>query len=212
MAGRRRGSGRERAQGRLPVIRVYLEQGRTWTFASAVDHPGWSRRGKGDEAALDVLESYRGRYARAVGSEPEGALHVVATVPGNGTTEFGAPDIPGPHDGEALQPDELAAVRACWEALDQAAAAASPQLRKGPRGGGRDRDAVLAHVREAERSYARALGVRLPPRTPWDEQRAAVLGALATAQDTKWPVKYAARRIAWHVLDHAWEIEDKSLS
>jgi hypothetical protein len=25
-----------------------------------------------------------------------------------------------------------------------------------------------------------------------------------------WPVRYAARRIAWHVLDHAWEIEDKS--
>ena len=25
-----------------------------------------------------------------------------------------------------------------------------------------------------------------------------------------WPVRYAFRRIAWHVLDHAWEIEDKS--
>ena len=23
-------------------------------------------------------------------------------------------------------------------------------------------------------------------------------------------VRYAFRRIAWHVLDHAWEIEDKS--
>ena len=28
--------------------------------------------------------------------------------------------------------------------------------------------------------------------------------------DTAWPVRYAARRIAWHVLDHAWEIEDRS--
>jgi len=25
-----------------------------------------------------------------------------------------------------------------------------------------------------------------------------------------WPARYAARRIVWHVLDHAWEIEDKS--
>jgi len=25
-----------------------------------------------------------------------------------------------------------------------------------------------------------------------------------------WPPRYAAARIAWHALDHAWEIEDKS--
>jgi hypothetical protein len=25
-----------------------------------------------------------------------------------------------------------------------------------------------------------------------------------------WPLRYAARRIGWHVLDHLWEIEDKS--
>jgi hypothetical protein len=24
-----------------------------------------------------------------------------------------------------------------------------------------------------------------------------------------WPIAYAARRIAWHVLDHAWEMEDR---
>jgi hypothetical protein len=28
----------------------------------------------------------------------------------------------------------------------------------------------------------------------------------------KWPPAYAARRIAWHALDHAWEIEDRSES
>ena len=32
----------------------------------------------------------------------------------------------------------------------------------------------------------------------------------AGAVDWKWPPRYAARRLAWHVLDHAWEIEDKS--
>ena len=25
-----------------------------------------------------------------------------------------------------------------------------------------------------------------------------------------WPHRYAARRIAWHVLDHAWEMEDRA--
>ena len=27
---------------------------------------------------------------------------------------------------------------------------------------------------------------------------------------THWPVRYAIRRAAWHVLDHAWELEDRS--
>ena len=30
------------------------------------------------------------------------------------------------------------------------------------------------------------------------------------ASALEWPARYAARRIAWHVLDHAWEIEDRS--
>jgi hypothetical protein len=25
-----------------------------------------------------------------------------------------------------------------------------------------------------------------------------------------WPQRYAARRIAWHALDHAWEIDDRT--
>jgi hypothetical protein len=34
-------------------------------------------------------------------------------------------------------------------------------------------------------------------------------GELAAAS-ASWPLSYAARRLAWHVLDHLWEIEDKS--
>jgi len=30
------------------------------------------------------------------------------------------------------------------------------------------------------------------------------------APGKRWPPRYAARRIAWHALDHAWEIEDRS--
>ena len=193
---------------------VYLEQGRTWTFACAVDWPGWARRGKGDDAALEELLAYAGRYAAVVQGFSPGALHVIGTVPGNATTDFGAPDARGPWDESPGDTDVLAArLEDCWAAFDRAVAGASAELRKGPRGGGRDRDAVAAHVQEAERSYGRMIGVRLPPRTPWDEQRTALAAAVrAGAPDARWPLRYAVRRFAWHVLDHAWEIEDKSLS
>ena len=37
-----------------------------------------------------------------------------------------------------------------------------------------------------------------------------ILAALtAPATETPWPAPYVARRIAWHALDHAWEMEDK---
>jgi hypothetical protein len=195
---------------------VYLELGRAWTFACALHWPGWCRRGKGEEAALEALEAYAGRYAAVIGpSFIPGELEVVGQLPGNATTDFGAPDAKGPWDDEPLAGAEagLQAERldACWRAFDRVLAAAPAELRKGPRGGGRDRDAVAAHVQEAERTYARKIGVRLPPRTPWAEQRAALLGALATGTaDGAWPARYAVRRIGWHVLDHAWEIEDRT--
>jgi hypothetical protein len=35
--------------------RVGLEIGSTWVFASAVDWPGWCRRGKGEDQAIAAL-------------------------------------------------------------------------------------------------------------------------------------------------------------
>jgi hypothetical protein len=202
------------------VTRVYLEQGKTWTFACAVDWPGWCRRGRSDEAALEALQHYAGRYAAVVGSAAgedvaPGELHVIGTVPGTATTDFGAPDARGPWDVEPLDEVEgarqAALLTACWQAFDAVVGRAPEQLQKGPRGGGRDRDQIAAHVQEAERAYARKVGRRLPPRTPWQEQRQALAYALTHDGPARaWPTRYATRRIAWHVLDHAWEIEDKS--
>jgi hypothetical protein len=43
------------------------------------------------------------------------------------------------------------------------------------------------------------------------EFRDAIVGRLEKpAPDPRWPIRYAARRIAWHALDHAWEIEDRT--
>ena len=193
-----------------------LELGRTWVFASALDWPGWCRRGRGEEAALDALVACAGRYGAVAGPAfAPGELRVVGRAQGNSTTDFGAPDARAPEDDEPLDTAEAGRMagllEASWRAFDEAAAGAPARLRKGPRGGGRDRDAVVDHVREAERSYGRKVGARLAPRTPWEEQRAALLAVLrAGAPGGAWPARYAFRRIAWHVLDHAWEIEDKS--
>jgi hypothetical protein len=199
------------------VVRVSLELGQKWVFASALDWPGWCRRGRGEQAALDTLLDYATRYATVAGPGfGPGELRVVGQVPGNRTTDFGAPDAQGPWDAEPLPPDEAdrltGLLEACWGYLDPVVAAAPEKLRKGPRGGGRDRDAIADHVRGAERTLScPKAGIRVLPRTPWDQQRAALAATLrAGAPGGTWPARYVIRRSAWHVLDHAWEIEDRS--
>jgi hypothetical protein len=211
---------------------VYLEAGRRRVFACAVDWPGWSRAGKDEEGALEALAGYAPRYA-AVAAEagvafpPEAGdrLDVVERVPGSSTTDFGAPGQVPAVDGRPLvdgEPERLIRlVAASWTVLDRVAAGAPADLRKGPRGGGRDRDAVVRHVLGAEASYARKIGIRHHEPALGDANAVAALrGAITTTLRTApgagpvvprgWPPRYAARRIAWHVLDHAWEIEDRS--
>ena len=178
--------------------------------------PGFCRRAKSEAEALAALDSYRPRLARLLGTAaPEGGFEIVGRVPGGTTTDFGAPGSLGPGDEGALEAAEAARLAthldSVWAAFDRVVAGAPAELRKGPRGGGRDRDAVAEHVREAERSYASRLGLRLPPRTPWPSQRQALVAALREGTTAgAWPPRYGVRRIAWHVLDHAWEIEDRS--
>jgi len=192
------------------VNRVYLEVERSWAFACAIDHPGWQRRGKGEAAALEELESYRQRYADSTGTAPRGELQVVGTLHGDMSTAW-APSLQGSWDAEPLSSKEIQLVKVCWDVLDRTVGSVSAELRKGPRGGGRDREQIVDHVREAERSYGRKIGARVPPRTPWEDQRAEILERLAEPTHDAWLPKYAARRIAWHVLDHAWEMQDKTL-
>jgi hypothetical protein len=199
----------------MTPARVYLEEGARSVFAVSLDWPGWCRRGRTADDALDTLDAYRDRYATVVGGGfAPGDLEVVGTVAGTKTTDFGAPDARGPWDASPPTGAELerqvGVLRTSWAYFDEVVAAPPEVLRKGPRGGGRDRDAVVDHVREAERAYAPKFGTRVPPRTPWPEQRASLADALlAGPSDALWPVGYALRRVTWHVLDHAWEIEDR---
>jgi len=205
---------------------VFLEVGARRTFASAADWPGWCRAGKTEQAALEALAAYAPRYADVAKlakvsftGEPT-SFKVVERLKGHATTDFGAPGIPAKAESGPLTTAQTTRmcdlVEACWSYLDKVVAAAPSSLRKGPRGGGRDPDAMFDHVLGAETEYGKAIGIRLKQpdgrdRTAVRAFRKAILESLANPNRTeKWPVPYASRRIAWHALDHAWEIEDRS--
>jgi hypothetical protein len=198
---------------------VYLEVGSKRVFAAAVDWPGWCRAAKDEEAALEALAAYVDRYrpvadeagVRLAKSAADG-FDVVERVKGDATTEFGAPSMSIEADASPLtkaHADRLATlVEATWTVFDRVVKASPAELRKGPRGGGRDRDKMVAHVVDAENAYFRKVGVK--------DGRPAFLDGLRAARkpqpelETKtWPWRYTARRVAWHVLDHAWEMEDR---
>ena len=211
---------------------VLLEVGKRRVFACALDWPGWCRAGRDEEAALAALAAYVPRYAvvpeRAGIAFPARVgkqLEVVERLPGSATTDFGAPGEIGAADGKRAtraQAERLAAqVVAKSAVIDEVRSGAPATLRKCPPGGGRDRDKMVDHVLGAEASYARMLGVK--HRQPAIDDRAAIaalrddiVAVLRAPSDgspprpKRWPPRYAARRIAWHVLDHAWEMEDRS--
>ncbi len=200
---------------------VYLEVGTKRVFACALDWPGWCRAAKTPEQALEALADYAGRY-RPVAEEagvrfPKSVadtFDVTERVTGDATTDFGAPGVPAAADAAPLtkaQADRLATlVAAAWTELERAVKASPAELRKGPRGGGRDRDKMVAHVVEAEKAYFRKVGVK-------DGGGGAFLDALRAARQPQpelatktWPWRYMARRVAWHALDHAWEMQDRA--
>ena len=160
------------------------------------------------------------------------AFEVVERVPGGPATAFAAPECRRPFPqitaeaerggggpGRGPAPGRL--VSAAWAAFDQIAAASPAELRKSPRGGGRDRDQIIGHVIGADTAYARKLGVKHKQPATRDtaatallrEAIAAVLGAPSNGSPVVpggWTPRYTARRIAWHVLEHAWEMQDRA--
>lgn len=157
------------------------------------------------------------------------AFDVVERVPGGPTTAFAAPECRRPFpqitaEVERAKVTPAAArrlVTAAWATFDEVAAASPAELRKGPRGGGRDRDKLIDHVIGAETVYARKLGVKLKQPAIDDiaaiEQLREAIGAVVGAPSdgspvvpNGWTARYAARRIAWHVLERAWEMQDRA--
>ena len=211
---------------------VVIERGARRVFAAALDWPGWCRAAKDEGSALAALDAYAPRYAPVakkarVAFDPKSAAEfsVLERVAGTATTDFGAPDAVAKRDTGPLAAAEarriVTLLDAAWVIFDEVISTAPAELRKGPRGGGRDRDQIADHVLDAEGAYVRKLGLRLKAPTRDDrrgiaEFRAAITEVLGKPSNGKalvdkgWPQRYAARRIAWHALDHAWEVQDRS--
>lgn len=208
--------------------RVYLEVGKRRVFASAADWPGWSRPGKDEVSALEALAEAAPRYAAVakaarIAFAPPTGFEVVERLPGDATTDYGAPGAIAKAESRRLTKKEAgrlsALVAATWTVLDRVVEHAPASLRKGPRGGGRDRDAIFEHVLGAETMYARKLGLRLKQPPAGDaaairEHRNTIVAGLRAGTkgltEGGWPARYVARRTAWHAMDHAWEIEDRT--
>ena len=213
-------------------IDVLIETTPAKSFASAADWPGLSRSGKTPELALEALVAAALRYATVAGEAgldfgpvTPADFAVIETAPGDTSTAFGVPHVIFERDHRPVTTAEsvrlASLVAASWHVFDRIVAGAPAELRKGPRGGGRDRDKIVAHVVEADGGYQRQIGLKLPVPAPDDGPaiaafRDAMLEVLrqpsdgSPIADRKWTTRYAARRIAWHALDHAWEIEDRT--
>jgi len=219
--------------------KAFIETGKKKTFSGAIEWPGWCRSARDEESALRALVEYGPRYAQALQVKDikfqvpleASDLIVVERHDGNATTDFGAPAAILDADQEPMDTSEfdrlINILQASWEAYDHALKFAfGKELRKGPRGGGRDSNKIITHVLDAERSYIPRLGWKFKREPIMNlkeaniQIRQAILDALEAAQNGElpergprggiiWPPRYFIRREAWHVLDHAWEIEDR---
>ncbi|HET7011968.1 MAG TPA: hypothetical protein VFI11_14410 [Anaerolineales bacterium] len=223
------------------AIKVYLEIGKARVLAGALDWPGWCRSGRDPDAALEAVASYGPRYARVLRGSRLGfrapanvrALKVVEKLKGNATTDFGVPGLAPSADKRKAGEEDLrrflAILRACWRTFDAAVESAEgKKLRKGPRGGGRDLEKIVEHVLGAEAGYLASLGWKVEsaegsnPASLADRTRRSIAAGLQASirgeiaprgprGGVRWSARYFVRRAAWHLLDHAWEIEDRIL-
>ena len=225
-------------QSAMPV-RTVIERGPKGkrSVAFGIDWLGWSRGAKSAELALETLESYRDRYRPVAGLagmarefEAAGPLEIVEDRVGPGSTDFwGISFAPSATEhgpiSEAEFERRITLLRACWTFFDGVAARVSPEMRKGPRGGGRDRDKIIRHtIRTESEDFAKQVGLRIPEGaalTPdgLREHREAYVAAMRAynagevqRRMRSWTLPFLIRHSAYHTLDHAWEMEDKDLS
>jgi hypothetical protein len=215
-------------------LRVILEIGKKRrVVAGAMDWPGLDRWGTSDEDATEKLLSYVPRYAgvaeraglaKAFGRERN--VEVVERVPGSSSTDFwGIAHVPSEIEGEILSLADverrLDLLQACWAYFDEVAARITEELRPGPRSAGRTHDQIVRHVYYNEpEQFSRKVEVRTPvdvvltPKglaTHRREYLEAIRTYNAEGKPARtWPIQFLIRRTAHHVMDHAWEMEDRA--
>ena len=220
-------------------VRTVVERGpkEKRSVAFALDWPGWNRGAKSADLALETLESYRERYrpiADLAGMAREfdaaGPLEIVEDRVGPGSVDFWGISFSASSTEHGPLSDaefdrKIKLLRACWTFFDGVAARVSPEMRKGPRGGGRDRNRIIRHtIRTESEEFAKQVGLRIPEEaalTPdgLRQHRETYVAAMRAYNDGKverrmrsWTLPFLIRHSAFHTLDHAWEMEDKDLS
>ena len=215
------------------TLRVILEIGKKRrVVAAATDWPGLDRWGTSEDDAIARLSAYLPRYAAVAdraGVAEEFALarqlEVVERVPGSSSTDFwGIAHVPSQVERDVLPATDLERrldlLRACWAEFDAVAADASSELRPGSRSAGRTRDQIIRHVYASEADqFSRKVEARTPREVVLSpdglrDHRQAYLAAIraynAEAKPARtWPIQFLVRRTAHHVMDHAWELEDR---
>lgn len=219
---------------RLAVVLEIGPKGKR-VVAGAYEWPGLERWGRDEDAALAKLATYVPRYAAVAARagladeyERASGLEVVERYAGNTSTDFWGIAHVASQTEQPVLPDEelerrLALVHATWDYVDETAARVSPDLRPGPRGGGRSRDLIVRHIYASERhNFWRKVGIREDDEvrlTP-DElarHRARFVDAIraynAEGKPARsWSIQFLLRRTGQHAMDHAWEMEDRDLS
>jgi hypothetical protein len=217
------------------TLRVILEIGKKRkVVAGAMDWPGLDRWGTSEENALDKLSSYLPRYAGVAERAGTGKsfarareVEVIERVPGSSSTDFwGIAHVPSEIEREVLAAAELERrldlLRACWAHFDVAAEHVSKELRPGSRSAGRSREQIIRHVYANEpEQFSRKVEVRteldvvLTPdglATHRQQYLDAIRAYNAEGKAARtWPIQFLVRRTAHHVMDHAWELEDRDL-
>ena len=217
------------------ALRVILEIGKKRrVVAGAMDWPGLDRWGTSESDALEKLSSYLPRYAGVAERAGMGSAfgrardaEVVERVPGSSSTDFwGIAHVPSQIERDVLSPADLERrldlLRACWAYFDDVAARVSEQLRPGSRSAGRSRDQIIRHVYANEpEQWSRKVGVRTELGvvvTPAglarhrQEYLDAIRAYNAEGRPARtWSIQFLVRRTAHHVMDHAWEMEDRDL-
>jgi hypothetical protein len=218
-------------------LRVLVEQptrGKRWV-AVAADWPGLERGGKTEGEAVERLARYLPRYLpvakRArLGSEfaSQTTVDIIDRYPGTGSTDFwGISFAPSPLDREPFDAPlfdrQVRLLRAAWAEFDETAARVSAELRTGVRGGGRSRHHIVRHVLANEggdfskrvkagselEDLLTPAGLALHRDRYVDAMRAWYAEGKPLG---KWTIPYLLRHTAYHVLDHAWEMQDRDLT
>jgi hypothetical protein len=216
------------------TLRVILELGKKRrVVAGAMDWPGLDRWGTSEDDAVEKLLSYVPRYTRVAQQAGLASafararnVDVVERVPGSSSTDFwGIAHVPSEIERDVLSAADLERrlelLQSCWAHFDDVAAGVPHELRPGPRSAGRSRDQIIRHVYLNEpEQFSRKVEVR----TPFEDvlapgglarHRQGYLDAIraynAEGKAARtWPIQFLVRRTAHHVMDHAWEMEDRS--